>query len=128
MDKSKIGKAGEDYCCKYFQKSGYEIIARNYHSRYGEIDVIAQNESFVVFVEVKTRIEGSPVKAIEAVDASKRKKLMLTAAFYVSKNETSKQPRFDIFEVIHNGTRLVKFRNNENAFDFEPELTGGYLW
>ena len=128
MDKALIGKAGEDYCCKYFEKNGYEIIARNYHSRYGEIDVIAQNETFTVFVEVKTRAQGSMVKAIEAVDEAKRKKLMLTAAYFVSKTQTFKQPRFDVFEVIHNGKQLIKCRNTENAFDFETELTGGYSW
>ncbi|MGN1418895.1 MAG: YraN family protein [Acutalibacteraceae bacterium] len=128
MTASQIGKAGEDFCCRFYEKAGYQILARNYHSRMGEIDVIAQNASFIVFAEVKTRAENSIAPAKEAVTASKQKKLMLTALDYISKNTVSKQMRFDVFEVIHRNGKIIKFRNNENSFEFDERLTNGFSW
>ena len=61
MDKKEIGVLGEDFTARYYEKLGYEIKEKNYHSRYGEIDVIAENEEYIVFVEVKTRKAGSMV-------------------------------------------------------------------
>ena len=55
MNRSEKGKLGEDVCAWYLEKHGYTVVARNVHSRYGEVDLIAENESYICFVEVKTR-------------------------------------------------------------------------
>lgn len=121
--KAETGKAGEQLCASYFEKLGYKIVVCNYHSRYGEIDVIAENEEFLVFAEVKTRNNKSIAEAREAVTPSKQRKIMLTALDYISKHSTDKQIRFDVFEVLisENG-RIYKFRNTENAFDFDESM------
>ena len=56
-DKKEIGNFGEDFTAKFLKKSGYKILERNYHSRYGEIDIIASKGAVLAFVEVKTRTE-----------------------------------------------------------------------
>lgn len=109
--------AGEDFAASYFQKLGYEITERNYHSRYGEIDLIAEKGDTVIFVEVKTRSHDCLDRAAGAVTPGKQKKLVLTALRYISENHTEKIMRFDVFEVYHRNGRIYKFNHIENAFE-----------
>lgn len=116
-DKKVIGDKGEDFAASYFQKLDYEIKARNVHSRYGEIDLIAENGDTVVFVEVKTRSHDSLDRAADAVTPLKQKKIILTALDYISKSNTDKIMRFDVFEVYHANGRIYKFNHIKNAFE-----------
>lgn len=116
-DKKEIGDKGEDFAASYFQKLGYEIKARNVHSRYGEIDLIAENGDTVVFVEVKTRSHDCLDRAADAVTPAKQKKIILTALHYISENHTDKIMRFDVFEVYHANGRIYKFNYIKNAFE-----------
>lgn len=128
MDKSIIGKKGEDFCASYYEKNGYKITERNYHCRHGEIDVIAENECTVVFVEVKTRSENQALEAKDAVTTSKQKKIALTALYYASCKEIEKAMRFDVFEVIHKDGKLKKFRKTECAFEADERVLGDYYF
>ena len=74
-------------------------MARNYHSRYGEIDIIAADSEYIAFIEVKTRKKGSLYIPAEAVTFSKQKKLILTAQEYLLEHPSRLQPRFDVCEV-----------------------------
>ena len=125
MDKA-VGKKGEDFCASYYEKNGYKILNRNFHTRNGEIDVIAENEDTIVFIEVKTRSENQALDAKDAVTLSKQKKLVLTALEYISKMSTEKVFRFDVFEVIHKDGKLRKFRKTENAFDADERVLGDF--
>lgn len=93
------GKAGEDYTAQWLVNHGYQIVQRNYHSRYGEIDIIAANEEYIAFVEVKTRQSGALVSALESVTPQKQKRILLTAQIYLSESEPPLQPRFDVAAV-----------------------------
>lgn len=115
-EKRITGNLGEDFAENYFKKQGF-TTQRNYHSRYGEIDLIAQNDEYILFVEVKTRKAGTMVSPVEAVDYRKQQKIILTAEAYMSKNSCEKQPRFDIFEVWQNEGRIFKFNHIKSAFD-----------
>ena len=118
MNRSEKGKLGEDVCAWYLEKHGYTVVARNVHSRYGEVDLIAENESYICFVEVKTRKADSLVLPAEAVDYRKQQKLVMTAQHYLTTHVSDKQPRFDVFEVLLNeDSRPGKVRLIENAFD-----------
>lgn len=125
-EKSNIGKAGESFCAQFYIKNGYEVTAQNFHSIYGEIDVIAQNDDVIVFCEVKTRKENAFSQAREAVDKNKMRKIMLTALKYLSLYPSEKNVRFDVFEVITDGKKLKCYRNNENAFNFDESILGNY--
>ncbi|HBN82095.1 MAG TPA: YraN family protein, partial [Ruminococcaceae bacterium] len=85
---NRSGKIGEAYVRRMLQEKGYRILESNFHSRYGEIDIIAEDGKYVVFVEVKTRAPGSLVRPLEAVTASKRKKIIRTALCYLSAHPT----------------------------------------
>lgn len=99
MDRQTKGKLGEDAVCAELERRGHTIIARNYHKRVGEIDIISQIDRYIVFTEVKTRKLGSMVSGLEAVNFTKQKKIVLTADAYLTENPTGLQPRYDIAEV-----------------------------
>ena len=117
MDKRIIGNKGEDFAAEYYRKLGFDITQRNYHCRGGEIDIIAENGEYIIFVEVKTRADGALGLPRESVDANKQRKLSLAAAKYLEKVQTDKQPQFDVFEVYSNNGRIYKFQRIENAFE-----------
>lgn len=116
MEKGITGKKGEDFAAEYYRKLGYTVSAMNYHSRYGEIDVIAENDFQIVFCEVKTRSCSTRTSPCEAVDLKKQQKLTLTAFKYLENRGSDKMSRFDVFEVWINEGRIYKFNNIENAF------------
>ena len=62
--KNQSGKAGEEHIARWLESQGYEILARNFHSRYGEIDIVAQRPPYIAFVEVKARVENSLVSPL----------------------------------------------------------------
>lgn len=112
------GRAGEDAAAALLQKKGYEIVCRNYHSRFGEIDIIARNAEFLVFAEVKTRDENYQVSPLEAVTKGKQNKIIKTALLYLQKNPASLQPRFDVIGIVMKPDRraIVSVEHIENAF------------
>ncbi len=104
LEKKQLGRAGEDIACTYLEKNGYSVVARNYTVRGGEIDIVATDEKFVVFVEVKCRKNDVFSKASEAVGAKKIAHLVTAAErFLFEKSDDAalygKQPRFDVIEV-----------------------------
>lgn len=125
MDTKEIGSLGEEFTARYFAKRGYAIRKMNYHSRYGEVDVIAENSEYIVFIEVKTRKADAMVSPSQSVSKSKQKKLILTAMQYLSENDSFKQSRFDVFELWQNEGRIFKYNHIENAFDTEG-FSAGY--
>ena len=94
-----LGAWGESLAAEYLKKKGYKLLAANYRSRFGEIDLIAANKSYLAFVEVKLRKSDRFAKAAEFVDFHKQNRLRSTAQMYLSKFPTQLQPRFDIIEI-----------------------------
>ena len=120
MGRSNIAGAwGEALAAEYLRKKRYQIDAVNYRSRFGEIDLIASNKKFLVFVEVKLRKSAEFAAAAEYVDARKQAKLRTTAEFWLMDNETTLQPRFDVVEIYAPyglQTRCPRFYHWEDAF------------
>jgi len=113
----KAGDFGEDRAAAHLALHGYTCVARGYHSRYGEIDIIAENDRFLLFVEVKTRRAGSLVSGREAVDFRKQQRLIATAGLYLASHLTSLQPRFDVFCVeLDSFGNCTNIEWIENAF------------
>ena len=76
--KIAVGEKGENIVADFLKQSGYAIIGRNYHSRYGEVDIIAVKSEIIAFVEVKTRKQGSMVKGAGSVTAAKQQRIIKT--------------------------------------------------
>ncbi len=100
MGKNNLSGAwGEALAARYLQRKRYAIVATNYRSRFGEIDLIVSNRKYLVFVEVKLRKSAKFANAYEYVDRRKQDRLRTTAAIYLSEYPTQLQPRFDVIEI-----------------------------
>ena len=116
MPETFTGKIGEHYAAEYLESRGYEIVDMNFKSRFGEIDIIAKNERYLAFVEVKTRKTDGFSHPFESITPSKRAKVIKTAQFYLMRYPTTLQPRFDAAAVFTTDGELQKIDYIENAF------------
>ena len=120
MGKSNaLGAWGEEKAARFLTGQGYTIVERNFHSRYGEIDLIAEDPEYLVFVEVKLRASVSHGLPEETVTRTKQEKLRLTAEIYLQTHETTKQPRFDVVALYARDgmdTSPLPVRHIKNAF------------
>ncbi|MBD9222224.1 MAG: YraN family protein [Clostridiales bacterium] len=120
MGKSKLtGAWGEALAAEYLRKKRYAVVASGYRCRFGEIDLIVKNKTFLVFVEVKLRKSADFARAMEYVDRKKQDRIRTTAALYLSENPTDLQPRFDVIEIYApDGTQTLhpEIHHLEDAF------------
>ncbi len=117
MNKTEIGRIGEEAVCHYLTDRGYSILVRNYRIKGGEIDIIAENGDYIAFVEVKSRKPDSLVSGFEAVNKRKRGLIIKTASDYCCKHPNLLQPRFDVAQVVIDGGRVLSIDYISNAYD-----------
>ena len=101
------------------RRKGWRLLASGFRCRFGEIDLIAANEKYICFTEVKLRKSDSFAPARSFVDARKQERVRTTASLWLSEHPTSLQPRFDVAEVYApQGTQTERPRiiYLENAF------------
>lgn len=119
-DIKTIGKIGENMVADYLRKKGCIIVKQNYRTRFGEIDVIAEDKEHIIFTEVKTRSENYAVSGAEAVDSGKRRRILLAALDFNRKLKVELQPRFDVAEVTvskkADGTKSFSLNYIKDAF------------
>lgn len=114
-----MGPWGEKLAGTYLRKKGYRILSQNYRCRSGEIDLIAENRNYLVFVEVKLRKSADFAQARDFVDFRKQQRIKVTAMHYLATAETTKQPRFDVIEIyapLGTNTRKPTINHLEDAF------------
>ena len=115
----RLGHWGEALVADDLKKKGWKILDTGFRCRMGEIDLIAQNRDYLVFVEVKMRKSDRFVPARAFVTGEKQRKLRATAEWYLASHPTRLQPRFDVAEVYApDGVRTEHpvIRYIENAF------------
>lgn len=122
MDKRLTGAWGEAEAARYLRKKGYKLLGMNYRTRMGEVDIIAQKGEFLAFVEVKTRSDAGHGEAKEFVTARKQARVILAAQDWLGKNETQRQPRFDVVEVYRRADGSAEVNHIENAFEQTASL------
>ena len=126
MTTKNIGDIGENAAAKYLKRHFFRIVERNYRFHRDEIDIIAKNRKFLVFVEVKTRSRndindndfGTPSSAVDNGKMSRTKK---AAVGYLSEHPENKRAiRFDVIEVYldknSEKTKIIDINHIENAF------------
>jgi putative endonuclease len=114
----ELGKAGEAFCIEYLTKHGCQILATNFRSPWGEIDLVARDGEFLVFVEVKTR-SGSMESAISSVTRAKMRRLARTAAYFLAQNRDYESffTRFDVIALQYDrNTDTFRVRLLQDAF------------
>lgn len=126
MNQKQIeGKVGEDAAIKYLEQQGYMIICRNFRCLQGEIDIIAKDDDYIVFVEVKTRANVNYGEAKEAVGKYKQKHIYEAAKYYLYKNKKEDDyVRIDVIEVyVYNRQNKYKPYNTSSRIKLKKQLT-----
>ena len=96
-----IGKIGETYALNYLKKQGLSIRAKNFHSAFGEIDIIAEDQKTLVFVEVKLRKSTDHGSPFDFISPWKQDKIRKTAEFYLLRHRLRNKPcRFDAIGIV----------------------------
>ena len=115
--RERPGQAGEDRACHYLSRHGYSVRARNFRCRSGEIDVVAERDGVVVFVEVKERHGDGHGRGFESVTRGKRMRVIQAARLYAARfGLTEARLRFDVISIDwRDGEAHV--RHDEGAFD-----------
>ena len=109
---------GQKEAENFLQGNGYTILQRNFRVRAGEIDLIARDKEYIVFVEVKYRHGAGHGLPRESVGLAKQRKISKTALYYISMCGLVDQDfRFDVVEVLGGGG-AVAINHIENAFDY----------
>lgn len=100
MSNIVAGSQGEEFACKFLLKEGYKVLDRNYRIRGGEIDIVAKEGEYLVFVEVKTRWSHEYGLPVESMTFWKIRFLLRTARFYLQKIDWGDGPyRLDFVSV-----------------------------
>ncbi len=119
MTTKNVGDLGEELACKYLQSHGYKILKKNYRIRGGEIDIVAQDKEYLVFVEVKTRYSHEFGLPVESMTPWKIQYLLKTAKFYLQEiNWEDKPYRLDFV-----GVDFAEDKNNPKV-ELIKNITG----
>lgn len=114
-DLLSLGQKGENFAATFLENKGYKIRHRNWRSGKIEIDIIAETNEFVVFVEVKARSEDPLLAPQEAVTKNKQRSIIFAADTYIQRYDINKESRFDVISLIWNG-KTFEADHIENAF------------
>jgi putative endonuclease len=115
-----LGRVGERLACEHLERLGYRVVARNYRTRFGELDLIVCDDTCLVFVEVKTRRAGALESSVQAVSVDKQRRVRSMAAAWLveaTDRPRSRDLRFDVVGVtVDRNSRLVRLDHLEGAF------------
>jgi putative endonuclease len=119
----EFGKAAENDAAKFLEANGYKILERNYKNKLGEIDIIAQCQGVICFVEVKARHSLNLGLPQEAVSPNKQRQICRVAVSYLKSNKLLERPaRFDVLALLYINSQpeisLIK-----DAFELSANLT-----
>jgi putative endonuclease len=110
-----LGQKGEDLAVDLLKKAGFKILFRNWKWGKNEIDIIAENQDFIVFAEVKTRSDDFQMDPVTAINRQKQRSIIFAATGYLKKFKIDKEGRFDVITVVQSADSY-KIDHIEGAF------------
>ena len=116
MRSDLIGAYGEHLAAKYLREEHYDIKAANFKTYTGEIDLIAEKNGVLCFIEVKTRQIGGMTSPADAVNVHKQENIKSAAAVYLNRWAKTDKYRFDIIEVFLDGKEVQKINHLSDVF------------
>ena len=114
-DSHLLGQKGEDIAAEHLVKKGFSILHRNWKAGKRELDIVAENKDFIVFVEVKTRADDYQMHPRNAVTSEKQRSIIYAAESYIQRYNINKESRFDIITIISDG-KSTEVEHTEDAF------------
>jgi putative endonuclease len=112
---TETGVAGEEIAANYLADKGYKILYRNWRYMKKELDLIATYKNELIIVEVKTRMRGSLITPLEAVNLRKQRFIISAANAFIEKHDVNLEVRFDIVTIVYNFNNYT-VEHIENAF------------
>ena len=94
-----LGRWGESLAAAWLRERGWRVVAAGWRCRFGEIDLVAESDEYIIFTEVKLRKSAAFAPARAFVDRGKQERLRTAAQLYLQEHPTDLQPRFDVAEV-----------------------------
>ncbi len=117
MQNKRLGDKGEALAAAYLTREGFTILERNFRCRSGELDLVAKDGSYLVFIEVKTRRSLAYGTPAQAIDGRKRERIALAAKFYLYEHRLlDSDCRFDIVEVYCTSSGRFRIHHIKDAF------------
>ncbi len=105
----EAGTEGEEAAARTLKKKGYKIIERNFRSPFGELDIIAEEGGYLVFVEVKRRDTPAFGDPLEAITDAKKRHIIKSAQFYMKTHRCfERKARFDVVGIDRENVKIVK--------------------
>ena len=118
-DKKSIGQLGEKKACKHIKKHGYKVVDKNFRTKFGEIDIVAIEDTTICFIEVKARSSSDYGSPEEFVTKKTQERLWKTASIYIDKNPPEfENYRFDVVAIDLENDGIKIFKNA-----FQPEYS-----
>ena len=118
IERQQLGIVGEELAARELVSRGYAILERRYRTRYGEIDIVAEDGETLVFVEVRARATGEFGRAAETVDDRKKRKVTAMAVEYLARHRVTNRPcRFDVVAVDDALSGFPEISIYPSAFD-----------
>ena len=114
-DSHSLGKRGEKVAADYLLSKGYTILEKNWSTGKREIDIIASDDNYIVFVEVKSRTADFQVHPRDAVSVPKQRNIIFAAQTYIERKQPEQEARFDIISIVFEG-KYHKLEHIEDAF------------
>ena len=116
--KQEFGRRGEELALAFYKDNHYTILEKNWQSNHLEVDIIAKNEEYIVFCEVKTRASDTFGAPQASVTLQKQRNIIRAANYYVLKHRISLEVRFDIISILFTGDQ---FTLEHIPFAFAPK-------
>jgi putative endonuclease len=118
LSSARLGALGERVAADWLRAQGIRVLARNFRARKGgEVDIVARDQSLLLFIEVKTRRHDTTIRPFDAVDARKRTLVERGANAWLRKLGTRQLPwRFDVIEVLVKDGCLPAVNHIRDAF------------
>ena len=124
-NQKQVGNLGEQIATDFLKRKGYKILERNFRNKWGEIDIIAKKKNILVFVEVKTLIDGSNDKEAsflpeDKIDWKKKKQLLKMSEIYLSQKEKAFDLPYEIDAIaveVDKKSKKAKIRHYKNILE-----------
>lgn len=113
-----LGRHGEEIAARYLEKNGFRLLRKNYRCRLGEIDLVAMDRDYLVFVEVRSKSSDEFGEGYESLLYKKQSKLRQVAWYYLkSEGKTGMSCRFDVVSIrFDRDGEVQRIEHIENAF------------
>ncbi len=123
IERKDVALSGERTALDFLRKKGFRIINKNYRTKFGEIDIVAQDKRTLCFIEVRTRNTDTQISPKESVDSKKQERISKSTLSYLKEKKLlKKKARFDVISISIKKSGEREIELIKNAFSLNPKF------